>query len=386
MKRYFPLFFIILFFSVFPLAADDIPPFVMPSSRASGFGGIHVAMGDDFSSIFSNPASFAGIKKQLSVAEITVGVYGPVFELLDTAVAEGGDVTQVINSENFTAGFDIGGPISVGLVNNGFGVGFFNRSVLDIKTVAASSFIPGFVPVPGVIDDFYIMIPKAWEEILFVGGYSFRVLDRRNFSFDIGILGKAFYRTMLDLQANADDLYALVGDAFDMPLQTHFGVGLDLGLRFCIADFLSLGLVYYDVYSPALVTEYASFSDYGGSGTQSYAVVQPRLALGVLYRFKNNFLERYISDIVLMADYRDFFDLFKNQDRNGLLNLTLGIEITMLKILKLRAGMSEILPSGGFGIDMTFLTMDVAVRGKQMGNKPGEKTVFAFDFGLLFRY
>ena len=369
MKRYFPFLFMFLF--VFPLAAEKLPPFVMPSARAAGFGGIHAAQGDDISSIFSNPAAFAGIEKQFSAAEITISLYGPVFELLDSVVSESGDVSSVVTSEGFTAGFDIGGPFALGYVNDGFGIGFFNRTVMDLKSEEVGGGI-------------YVVLPRAWEEILLVGGYSFRMLDRESHKLDIGILGKAFYRIMLDLEMPAIDITNWNENTTLLyPLQTHFGIGIDLGIKYCYENTFTLALVGYDVYSPALITEYKEFSDYGKSGTSSYNTVQPRLAFGVLYHLQNDFLEHYITDIILMADYRDFINLDK---RHAMLNLTLGVEVTLLKILKLRAGMADALPSGGFGIDMKFMTLDAAIRGKQLGDKPGKKTELAFDVGLLFRY
>ena len=48
MKRYIPFLVTSFFFVIFPLNAEKIKPFVMPSARASGFGGIHAAQGDDF--------------------------------------------------------------------------------------------------------------------------------------------------------------------------------------------------------------------------------------------------------------------------------------------------------------------------------------------------
>ena len=375
MIRFFP-FILIIVFASFSLTAEQLQPFVMPSARASGFGGIHAAQGDDFSAIFSNPASFAGIEKQFSAAEITFSLYGQVFEILDTAARKSGNIETVVTSEGFAAGFDIGGPIALGLVNNGLGVGFFNRTVMDIKSMEIS---------PGI----RYLVPTAWEEFFLVGGYSFRILDRNSYSFDIGILGKAFYRIMADLEIPSTDISNWSENTQIpslKPLQTHFGVGIDLGIKFNFNDTFTLALAGYDVYSPALVTKYNQFSDYGRGGDQSYGTVQPRLALGFLYQLRNEFLERYISGIIFMADYRDFINLFDKDRRNPLLNVSLGLEISLLKILKLRAGMAEALPAGGFGIDMTFMMLDVAVRGKQLGDKPGEKNMFAFDVGLLFRY
>jgi hypothetical protein len=191
---------------------------------------------------------------------------------------------------------------------------------------------------------------------------------------------------MLALEDDADVFFGAFGSFMSIPLQTHFGMGFDLGIRYSFNDMLTVAISGYDVYSPALVTTYLAFSDYPKTGTQSYNTVQPRLAVGALFRYSSEFLERYISEIAVMLDYNDFFFLFLDPGRHPLLNLSLGLEITMLKILKLRAGMAEVLPSGGFGIDMTFMILDVGVRGRQLGKKIGEKSAFAMDIGFLFRY
>jgi hypothetical protein len=373
MKKFFPpaLFFLSLFLSPLSfLGAENIKPFVMPSARAAGFGGIHAALGDDFSSIFSNPASFAGLERQFSAAEISISLYGPFFEILDELVNNSGslDLTPIVDSDSFAAGFDVGGPIALGLVDNGFGFGIFNRSVMD----AGSSGLTIF--------------SAASEEIFLVGGYSFRILERDNHLLDLGFLGKGFYRGLAALSGSAADAMELFNNFSSSPYETQFGLGLDLGIRYTIAGNLTLALAGYDVYSPALVTGYQSVSDYGSNGSQSYATVTPRLAFGALYHIQSVVLDRYFSDFILMADYRDFIDLFFPRPRNPLLNLSVGMEITMLEVLRVRAGMAEALPSFGFGLDMKFLILDVAVRGRELGNEPGSQRVFALDLGLLFRY
>jgi hypothetical protein len=370
-RRCFPVvFFAVLLFSAVSADAEKLKPFVMPSARAGGFGGIHAAQGDDFSAIFSNPASFAGLEKEFSAAELTISLYGPVFELLDLAINHSGDldISPLVGPGGFAAGFDIGGPIALGLVNQGFGFGIFNRTTADARV--ASSRIR----------------PAAAEEIFLVGGYSFRVLERDVHVLDAGFLGKGFYRGVLNLEASIFDVTAMFEDVSSSPYSTQFGLGLDLGVKYTLNGTLTFALAGYDVFSPALVTSYPEFSDFGSSGDQSYAVVQPRLAFGVLYRIRNDFLDRYISDFIVMLDYRDFLDLFSLIPRNPVLNLSLGAEITLLKILRLRAGIAEALPAVGFGIDMKILTFDFAIRGRELGLDPGIQPVYAVDLGFLFRY
>ncbi|MDR2144444.1 MAG: hypothetical protein LBP29_08755 [Treponema sp.] len=343
----------------------------MPSARAAGFGGIHAAQGDDFSSLFSNPASFVGVEKQFSAAELSISLYGPVFELLDLAVNSSGtvNISPLVGPGGFAAGFDAGGPIALGWVGGGFGFGIFNRTTADARVTSTR------------------IRPVTAEEVFLVGGYSFRVLDRLNHKLDFGFLGKGYYRAMLNLESSILNVTEMFDDISSRPFETHFGFGLDLGINYSFAGKLSLALVGYDVFSPALVTRYAAFSDYGSDGQQGYAMVTPRLALGALYRIQNDFLDRYLSDFIVMLDYRDFLDPFISLiPRNPVLNISMGVEIKLLRVLSLRAGIADALPALGFGLDMKILQFDFAMRGKDMGLDPGVQSVYAIDIGFLFRY
>jgi hypothetical protein len=274
----------------------------------------------------------------------------------------------MVGSDELAMGFDIGGPLALAWVDRGFGFGIFNRTVVDSRTLSS------------------VFYPVASEEIFLVGGYSFRALERDDHLLDLGFLGKGFYRGVVYLEASIYD----VGEMFDSsavsPFTTQFGLGIDLGIKYTFANTFSLALAGYDVFSPALMTHYDEIGDYGGDGKQTYATVRPRLALGLLYRIRNDFVDQHFSDFTVMMDYRDFIDLFYPHPRNPLLNISFGAEIALLQILHIRAGIAEALPSFGFGIDMHVLTFDFAVRGREMGLDPWDHPVYAVDLGLLFRY
>jgi len=379
----FPVF--LLCFAVFsvyfvsPVQAETttIDPFVMPSARFSALGGNHTAMGDDFYAIFLNPAAFASVKEQFSAAELTLSTYGPMLEIIDLLRNNSGsasnlDISGIISPSGFAAGFDLGGPLSIGWVGRGLGFGFFNR-------ISTSAAVSGTNIRPIVSGD-----------LLFVGGYAFTLIDKANHRLDAGFLGKGFFRGALNLQAPIFDAESLLDDPMSQPFGTDLGLGLDLGLMYTFRENFSAGLVCYDVYSPVLVTPYHSLSDFGDkSGTSdppSYAVVKRRLDMGVKYRIHSNFIDRYFSRVSVMADYHDFLDLFSLIPRNPILNAGLGVEVTLLNALTFRFGIADALPAFGFGLDLTFMTLDFAIHGKELGLDPGVQSVYAMDIGLLFRY
>jgi hypothetical protein len=341
----------------------------MPSARTAAFGGIHAAQGDDFYALFSNPAALRGLARQWSAAELSIGVYGPLFEFIDLSMNRSGglDLSPLVASGGLALGFDIGGPVAFGLVDDGFGFGLFNRTVMDAG-------------VSGLDIE-----PRISEEIFVLGGYSFRVLDRDGHVLDLGVTGKGFYRALLQGSAPFTDAAGAFTDYGSQPFQTQFGAGIDLGLRYTWGDFTA-ALTGYDAFSPALVTDYPEFSSWGSGGSQSFAVVQPRLALGFMYRIHGVVLDRYLSNWIVMADYRDFINLFALIPRHPILQISVGTELTVLSILRLRAGITDALPSVGFGLDMKVLTLDVAIRGIELGLDPGVQSVYALNLGILFRY
>jgi hypothetical protein len=361
-----------------PVAAENIDPFIMPSTRLNALGGTHAALTDDFTSLFTNPAGFAGVKEELSAAELTVSVYGPVFDIADTMIEYLGssgtlDISGIVGPGGFASGLDIGGPLSFGWVGRGLGFGFFNRSVADAGVTGTN------------------IQTTAEEELLITGGYAFRIAQRGGHIVDAGFLGKGFIRGSLVLDASIFTVTDLFEDPLGgQPFTSAAGVGVDLGVRYESAKTFAAALLFRDAYSPALVSTYASaldfFSGAEAIGSGSYATVEPGLSVGLAYYPRFAVLERYFSRTTMLLDYRDILDLFALIPRNPILNIGLGMEVVVLDALSLRAGIADALPSLGFGIDFTFMQLDFAMRGIELGLEPGMRSTYALDLGLLFRY
>jgi hypothetical protein len=368
--------FLFLFLGIFPLLGESVEPFVMPSARAAAMGGNHVAYADDFYAIFTNPAAFVDIDEEFSAAELSLNFYGPLFELFDFFrdvfySPKTLDISGIIGPRGFAAGFDLGGPIAVGWIGRNLALGFFNRTKFD-------------APVAGTT-----LRPQISEEILLVGGYSFRLLNKQRHYLDAGFLGKGFFRGSLKMDTSVFDISALLENPSAYPFNTYIGLGVDVGLRYSFGDNFAAALVCYDVYSPVLVTGYLSFSDYLNrkrTAGVNYNLVKTRLDFGIKYRIHPSFLSRYISQLVVAADYRDFLDLFALIPRNPILNAGIGMEVVLLKVLSLRAGITDALPSLGFGLDLNFVRLDCSMYGKELGLDPGIQPTYGVALSLLFRY
>lgn len=358
------------------LFAIEVAPFTIPSARLAGMGGTHVALTDDFSTLFTNPAGLAGVKKELSIAELTVSFYGPLFKILDLAGgdSESFDLSEIVGDNGAYTGFDVSGPLSLGWVGKGLGFGFFNKSAMD--GVATGSGVRA----------------SMGEEFLVVGGYAFRFEPRSGHIVDAGFLGKGFLRGMVELESSLLSVTDLFSDnlAEERPFARTMGVGLDLGVRYEYDRAVVVGLVWRDVYSPAVIAEYASAADFfsreDAVDSNSRGKIEPTLDIGVAYYPRFERLERYVTDLVFLLDYRDLFDLFALIPRHPILNFALGTEVVILDGLSLRLGIAEALPSVGFGLDFKLARFDFAMRGVELGLDPGVNPALAMDMGLLFRY
>lgn len=371
----FSLLGFILVFSTAPLFGETIEPFVMPSARFSGMGGNHVALADDFYSLFTNPAAFVGVEEEYSLAEISLSAYGPVFEIMDLVInsadsLENLDLSGIIGARGFAAGLDVGGPLALGWTGRGLGLGIFSR-------VKADAIVNGLV-----------LRPTVFGEILMLGGYSFRALDIQDHVLDAGFLGKGFFRGSMILDTPIFNVDELFDDPLSKPYHSYLGLGLDLGIKYTFAEMISAALVFFDAYSPVLISAFSSYDAFQNreAPVRSYGTVSPRLDFGLACHIRNPFLERYISDFSVMADYRNFLDLSSLISRNPILNISLGAELVVLNVLSLRAGIADALPSAGFGLDLSFMKLDCSIYGKELGLDPGIQSVYALDMSLLFRY
>jgi hypothetical protein len=358
------------------LPGETVDPFVMPSTRAAAMGGRHAALSDDFYSLFTNPAAFVGVKEEYSIAELTFDGYGPIFEIIDAVMGldDSGlgslDLSGIVGKKGFAAGFDLGGPIALGWVGRGLGLGLFSRLRVDAQLSGLN------------------LRPVVLGETLVVGGYSFRVLNTQYHVLDLGFLGKGFFRGGLKLDAPIIDAEKLFDDIPGKPFKTHLGLGLDVGMSYTLAQDFTASVVCFDLYSPVLISAFSSYRAFQNQEVpgRAYETVKPRLDFGLKYRIRSSVLDRYISRFSVMADYHDFLDLGSQIPRNPILNVGLGVELVVLNALSIRAGIADALPSAGFGLDLSFVTLDLSIYGRELGIDPGLQPVYAVSIGLLFRY
>jgi hypothetical protein len=259
-------------------------------------------------------------------------------------------------------------PLSIAWVADGFGFGLWDRAFLDARLIGTH-----------VETNFY-------TDVILPFGFAFKILDTGDHIVDAGFTLKPFTRIKAGVKGGLFDLSNNLNNA-TMPL--IMGAGLDMGLQYRWNMGLSLGLTFDDIVTRGVVA--GNFLE--TEDANSY-YVPFSLNAGAAYDFKigqywqnaPGFLAK--TGFTLAFDWRDLTNLFQQDDytkRNAVLDMGAGVQISLGEVFNLRAGLNEMLPAVGLGVDVGPLKFDAAYYGKELGLEPGQLPVSAVDLTLAIR-
>jgi hypothetical protein len=355
-------------------AQTESAPSVMPDARVSALGGKHVAQSDGLSLLFSNPACFATAPGEFIVTGLSAQLSGPVFDIAGLLIKGQQMSTMAVaglmdpDGRLYTA-LDSGGPLAVGYVGKGLGLGLFNRSW---ATVNASSLMTVDI--------------DAAEELLAIAGYGYRIKLSPALALDLGLSTKFFVRLEMPYPTSVLGLSAFMQDYASIFKRTGYrattGLGLDAGMRFSILDRYAFAVAARDAYTPTFIASIPSLEAFSADPFQIFTnasgtgIVPCNLAAGIYLDPPLGFMSRYLSSWRFMLDYDDILSLFDTQPPNPFLLASAGTELTIHDVLHLRGGWNQGSPAAGFGLDLTAFDLEVAMFGKELGYDLGERTVY----------
>ena len=168
------------------------------------------------------------------------------------------------------------------------------------------------------------------------------------------------------------------------------GIGVDLGVRYSWNDTIALGVVARNLYAPALINSYATFSSFtqGATPTMSFGIVPLDLSAGIAYTPNLGALEPYLGGLKVLLDYNDILDFLTHPDTasNPVLHVGLGVEVQLLQILALRVGFDEGYFSAGAGLNLGVFRLNLTMYGSELSLEPGLRPAYNLILGLEFRY
>jgi hypothetical protein len=328
------------------------------SAREAALGGNHAALADDVSTLISNVAGFQSAGPELLVGAVNLSYYS---RPSDPGIGD--------------AAFDLFGPLSIAYVGNGLGFGFFSDSNV---TTTTSGYYHSLVT----------------QNLVVIAGYAFRIpLADTQSTLDIGF-SVPFFLAARSLSTKSVGLL-LSGSitpgqfVIDETFALASGISAEFGLLYSWNNTFSVGVAGRNLAITSALY-YAKLSGYQ-SGSPPYknetTPIPMDISLGLRWNPPIKLFVRSIDGLSLMVDYNDIFDfvIYPAAARNPLLHVGLGMEVTLLKIVKLRAGFYQLLPSGGLSLDLSFFALDVAVFGRERSTQPWTDYVYGFMAGIRFK-
>jgi hypothetical protein len=386
MKRFWVAAFAILFSSGLAMfgqtqntAEGDTTLISFPfnSPRSNGMGGNHASLADDFETMFINPAGFTTAEDQFSVAnfDVTVRDIDTTLRLISTNFADPAVYAARIKNR-YDTGISSNGPLMIGDLRGDGGWALVNRQYLKIWWNR---------------NDVFVLDANVVEEVAFYIGRSFPITNfEETWTFTPGFTLKPNYRVVFaPRDIPATDFRHILRNLQDQPLEFQMGLGLNGGFLLSFSDMVYFGVTLNDLLSPVYVSHYASYAGFtegAEASTEGLEFMKQSFDISACFRTKNVFPGEIVWDFVFAIDYHLSTDFLENAERNLLLDIGVGIEFYLLRAFWIRVGWQQMLPGAGFGINLGWMKVDVAVFGETFGDQLTDYQGVSLSLGLAFRY
>ncbi|MDR0550608.1 MAG: hypothetical protein LBG72_01175 [Spirochaetaceae bacterium] len=362
-----------------PALPDSIIPYETPAARIRAYGGFHAAYADDLYALFSNPAALADINEQVSYAELSANVVDfNLFSLFldkeETASSKFAKQAEL----GLQISADVSGPLAIGKVKPNWGWGFFNVSRLSVR----------WGGLDGTKEEMWYAYMRASEELLWIGAYGFRMFDTGTLTGDLGFSVKTFYRLSYVPRVWLQMIKSFLEGISKDPFESQLGIGVSIGAVFTAHDVFSFSLVVHDPFSPVYTVSYRDIDNFYKQEFADNAVIPltARPAFGIAWKPDMTWSSYSFSSFVLMADITNIIEFLRERGIERFRYVSAGVEITLLEVFSMRAGIDGLSPAFGLGFDFTKMKLDLAFYIREIGDDFGDFSVMAGTVSILWRY
>jgi hypothetical protein len=255
------------------------------------------------------------------------------------------------------------GPLCLGYVGNGIGIMLYDNSFssIDVKQMPGLPYLvlKSFSEIGVTFGvSTYFSISKFYT---LHTGISFSYYKRYKVPFDNGA---SISELMNYYEKTKSNIYEYdVSDSFSGNLGVILDDGNNLKYALTLENFFGRTFNWSKIRFTEGKEETLEYSYY-----QTY--IPPSLNLGVIYHLpKIPYIPSFLlSDFMVELDLKDIIN-----KEFWYKKISIGSEISVLKIIKLRGGINQGYPTFGLGIDAYYLTIDLAVYQYEKGILPGQQ-------------
>lgn len=363
-------------------AGLTFPEQAVTDVRSNGMGGAHLADYTDYFTLYRNPSLLQKAGKHWYWDTLTLNLGAPlqyIPELVDTLPSMMDDPQALLNSpvvsDLLANGLNVNAAVNFPMLSFGAitghntGWGLYNRILVDanIPSLMGKTSAAGGGEL-GVIYGYGQTIPLTDVHTVSVGGSL-----RTYFQAKAGIKAP-----LTSLMSNASS--ALEGIS-------RIGTGLDMAATYTYDNWLDAALVWHNMIAPTWVGA-SNGDDLSGLTSFAYSKkwAEPKLGIGVGADVPTWWAMGIISNWRAYADHYNVINMFKKGlRRNPWLDLSLGTEVSIMRILDLRLGFYEGYLNTGIGMNLGAISWDFAMYGKELSTQPGGTPQLNATFSMSFQ-
>jgi hypothetical protein len=364
----------------------DDPQFVPIHPETLGQGGAFVSLASGYHSLYTNPAGFKRKGADLTILGVSAAShFFPTEEELAAITAiTGDDPTAIIDAvDDFMIGPDAGG-VGIGLSP---GIGWVGAG-LGLGVINVSDFYGWGPNELGFSGDIHTTLG-------FVGGLAFG-LSPFGIPVSIGADVRPMYRIRAP-EVGVLDLVGLMGsgDPGTIKVLQGFGMGLDAGAIIDLSP-LTVGIAVRDIFGTNMfysgteptVDNILTIVQGGGDsldlGDEQYKIPMTA-AVGVGFHPDLGALS-FLIDPKIQAEYKHTFYAEEDNQSSFWTGVHVGGEVTVLRLVSLRAGLNQGYLTMGVGAKLLFLEVHGAIYSREMGTRAGQRanTGAAVEIALRF--
>ncbi len=380
---------LVIILSVFMAATLFAADFTFPETavtdlRSMAMGGTHLADYTDYFTLYRNPSLLSKSGKHWYWDNMTVNFGGPLDKFADLyqQASEGtldleGNPTEMLQSDAISGLLENGINLDVkmnlpflsfgGIGKRGFGWGIYDRMVIDANIPS----LMGKMTASAMVEGGFIMgLGKTIQlndvHAVSVGG-SLRTYTQAP---------QAGVKVKLMDMLNGSDMMDNVMKS--VAVGAKAGFNLDLAATYSFSNLVDAALVLHNAVAPAWSSnaDFAAVTEGDFSSLTELKMNEKmdpaKLGIGVGVKVPTWWSLGIISNFNVYADQYDVLNIFKTGlHRNPWLDFGVGTELSILRILDLRAGLYDGYLNAGVGINLGALNMDFAMYGKELSTQPG---------------
>ena len=357
--------------------------FSKTSARILSMGGAGIAVRSNQDALYVNPASLGEKGLVWNVPNVAVTIYN-TRDMIATGIA---DNYKNISDEmgKYTEAL-IGilgkpGNNKIATVDAGVGVKL-GRFALALDTQANFN---TYTPPTSVLD--IAVVPQV--DVVASTGLGLRFLRDSSVNFDVGFAARfnlrAYYEkvdinTVMDAMNNSGNFIKSLQES--KPVMVGYSIPIDFGANLNVPGGVTFSAVLRNVNGNFKFSQYESLKAAQNNAKdvlKSKLKVESPMSLDFGFGWKPKFGLSWLADPNIAIDFVDTVGFFKNMSfSNMFTHLRAGIELQLLSVFELRAGLNQGYVSLGLGVNlMNIIHLEASYYRLEFGKNVGDKPIDA---------